>query len=268
LLDIKRIESELIKNSFIEKVYYFNEMDSTNSFAKQIQDDNILVATDYQKKGRGRMERSWISENQSNLTFTIKKHFDIAYRELQSVNFFSCLCTALAIKKLIKSSNQNGNQRVSIKWPNDILLNGLKISGMLIDNMIMKNNFAIGIGINVNQKSFADEIKNKATSLYLETGLIIDNTQFLIDIVHCFDENMYLMNNHNFDKIFKLWKENTDLIGKTVTFTTVGNVERTAQIIVFQEDGGIRLLTENKEILYYSVDLKLTNIEGMNKYHT
>lgn len=237
-------------------------MDSTNSFAKQLNEDNVLVLTDHQKKGRGRLDRTWRSDSGLNLTFTIKKHFDVPYKHIQSVNFYACLCVTLALKKFVSENSELAEEVVSIKWPNDILVNGKKISGMLVENSILKNDFVIGIGINVNQTVFPDDITQKAVSLKQITGKDVDLTNLLLEVVFSFDKNMFMIESQSFDEIFRKWKENTDLIGKKVTFSTIGNVERHAQIIDFTEDGGIKLRTEDKDIVYYSGDIKIEEISS------
>jgi BirA family biotin operon repressor/biotin-[acetyl-CoA-carboxylase] ligase len=259
LLNVKKIESEIVGSTFIEEIYYFSEMESTNSFAKTLTEkDNVLVITDYQSGGRGRFERKWISERNSSLTFTIKKHFDISSQKIQFVNFYSCVCVFLALKNFLSGQNSVKPFQLTIKWPNDIFLNQKKLSGILIENLSGKNDFTIGIGINVNQELFPEDISMSAVSLKQHLGMEIDCTELLIEIILAFDNNLELLQSKKFDKIFKLWKENNNFLGKQIIFSTVGNVERQAQIIDFHDDGGIRLRINNKDIVYYSGDIKIS----------
>ncbi len=259
MLNVKKIESELIGNTFIEKIYYFSEIESTNSYAKTLtEEDNVLVISDYQSGGRGRFERKWVSESSTNLTFTIKKHIEISSSKIQFVNFFSCVCVFLAIKNFLSGQNSVKPFQLTIKWPNDIFLNQKKLSGILIENLSGKNDFTIGIGINVNQELFPEELSESAVSVKQHLGTEIDNTELLIEIISVFDNNFELLQSKKYDKIFKLWRENNNFLGKQILFSTAGNIEREAQILDFYEDGGIHLKMNNKEIVYYSGDIKIS----------
>jgi BirA family biotin operon repressor/biotin-[acetyl-CoA-carboxylase] ligase len=266
LFDIKKIESELTSKTFINKIYYFSEIESTNTFAKNLKGhDNVLVLTDKQSAGRGRFERSWISDENSSLTFTIiiKKHFINSDGNSQIINFFSCYCVFKAIQNILSYNLPGGLFNLTIKWPNDILLEGKKICGLLIENNSRSSDFVIGIGINVNQDSFPEEISGSAISLKLFLGKELDLSYLLIDTIKVFNENMHLLIAQNSAKIFELWKNNNDFIGKKIAFMTLGNVERDAQIIDFSEDGGIKLNIDNKEIVYYSGDIKILRKPGL-----
>lgn len=261
MLDIKEIEAKLIGLSFIEKVYYFDEIESTNNFAKTLTgENNVLVLTDYQSAGRGRLERNWISERDSNLTFTIKKQFDVDSRKIQSVNFFTSYMLFASIDKYLSSQMPVGNYSLTIKWPNDILLNGKKLCGILIESILPKNVFIIGAGININQESFPDEMSNNVSSFKNFLGHQTNCSEFLIEIMRLFNANIYLLQNRNYSKIFKLWKDNNRFIGKNILFLTNGNVKRNAQILDFFEDGGIKLKIDSKEVVYYNGDIRILNV--------
>jgi len=149
---------------------------------------------------------------------------------------------------------------LTIKWPNDILLDGKKLCGLLIENNFTKNNFIIGIGINVNQDLFGEELRNKAISLKKYLGINLDISDVLIDIINSFDENLHLMYTNNKKIIFELWKNNNDFIGKNVTFTTIGNIAQVAQVIDFIEDGSIVLKIDGNDAVFYSGDIRILNV--------
>ncbi|MGH2575257.1 MAG: biotin--[acetyl-CoA-carboxylase] ligase, partial [Ignavibacteria bacterium] len=155
LINPEILNSELINKTFIEKIYYFNEIDSTNEYAKKIKDeDNILIVSEYQTSGRGRFNRIWESEKGKNLTFTIKKKFNLENKYLQIVNFYFIYFLLDAVEKFI-IDNLNLRPDLEIKWPNDILLSGKKLCGLLIESN--QKNFYVGIGLNVNQEKFNPE---------------------------------------------------------------------------------------------------------------
>ncbi len=257
MINAGEIKSQLIGSTFIRKVYYFDEIESTNEFAKTLTDNDVLIVADYQSKGRGRHERNWVSEKNSNLTFTIKKHFDIAGDKIQFVNFYNSYILFAAIDNFLRAQNNAAAYELSIKWPNDILLNGKKICGILAESILPKNDFILGSGINVNQENFPEEISNSAASLKNILHYESSCTDLLITIIKMFDSRLELLINENYNMIYKLWRENNHFMGKSIVFVTNGGVERSAQIIDFLQDGGLKLRTENKEIVYYSGDIKI-----------
>ncbi len=259
LLNIESIKESLNSVSFIKDILYLTEVTSTNDYAKSVSEEDIVILTDYQTSGRGRYERIWESERGSNLIFTVKKKLEIPFKNNPSVNFFFSYflndCMSVYLNEIVPRSNLN----FSVKWPNDILLNGKKISGILIENTNPKNHFIIGFGINVNQETFSDNYDTNATSLKKESGTTIDRNSLFISIIKHFDKNINLLNNGHFDIIYKLWKGAGDLIGKNIIFRTPGDLEKSAKVIDFTEDGGIQIEVNNKKITYYSGDIKIVN---------
>jgi BirA family transcriptional regulator, biotin operon repressor / biotin---[acetyl-CoA-carboxylase] ligase len=137
-------------------------VDSTNNYAasllrhsgrndeKKIYDGTIVIA-DFQEKGKGQRGNSWESEKGKNLTFTLILRPSFLKADQQ---FLLNKITSLAICDLLKSF---GIGNISVKWPNDVLVNGKKIAGILIENTIRSNEIIhsiIGIGLNVNQDKF------------------------------------------------------------------------------------------------------------------
>jgi BirA family biotin operon repressor/biotin-[acetyl-CoA-carboxylase] ligase len=167
MLDIEKINSAVNENNeLIASVIYFDKINSTNLYAKTIDEDGVLILTDNQSQGVGRMKRKWDSSAGKNLTFTIKKTFEIDTRHIQAVNFFFSYFILAWMKDFIakKLNGSGGFPEIRIKWPNDILLDSKKVCGFLIENTFNKNQFIIGIGLNINQESFPDEFNEKASS--------------------------------------------------------------------------------------------------------
>jgi len=158
MIRVKLIESGLLQKTFVSRICYFKELDSTNDYCKTLHgEDNVLVVTDNQFKGRGRFERTWESEPGSNLTFSLRKKIEVEKDMVQSVNFFFTYCLYDCLKKFISSLNNEESPNLTIKWPNDIHLDGKKLSGILIEKESGSDTFIIGFGINVNQVVFPQE---------------------------------------------------------------------------------------------------------------
>ena len=145
----------------------FDELPSTNSYAIGIMGDNppegtVILAWN-QTAGRGQRGNSWQVQSGRNLTFSVIYY--PAFLEAKDIFSLSKI-TSMAIREAI--ADLLPLQDVSIKWPNDILLNNKKVTGILIENQLEGSRIkscVIGIGLNVNQQIFPDEINDSATSM-------------------------------------------------------------------------------------------------------
>ena len=142
---------------------HFKEIDSTNNYLKnsyRLLDDFTFATADYQSHGKGRNDRVWQSNSGENLMFS----FLIKNKELiNKAESFSIL-TAVEIASLIEKYDIDN---VSIKWPNDILIGDKKVCGILLEGQI-PDYLVVGVGLNVNQKEFPNDLRRPATSLSLE----------------------------------------------------------------------------------------------------
>lgn len=160
-----------------------NATNSTNSYLRALSieenvEDYTTVVAKHQTNGRGQMGSVWSSETSKNLTFSVFKDVSKMYIEHP---FYISTATALAILKTLQGLNI---PKLSVKWPNDILSENKKICGILIENVIKQNNLyasIIGIGLNVNQKSF--ENLPKASSLITITGTVFNLDEILNSIL-------------------------------------------------------------------------------------
>ena len=160
-----------------------NATDSTNNYLKQLVlegtlEDFCVVAANHQTNGRGQRGSAWVSEKGKNLTFSILKK-DIAIKP--SEQFLLNILVSLSIIKSLEAFNV---PKLSIKWPNDILSDHYKISGILIENVIKHQQIeyaVIGIGINVNQVVF-DGLP-KVTSLKSILPITVDKDELLTKII-------------------------------------------------------------------------------------
>lgn len=159
----------LAKSLFVgQKIQYMSECHSTNDIAADIAKsagslEGTLVITDHQTRGRGQRGNSWLSAKGENITFSIilKPSFLKATDHFQ-LHYISSLAVYNALREIVRD--------VKIKWPNDILVKGKKICGILVENAISRGHIdtaIIGIGLNVNQTHFENE---RATSLKDITG--------------------------------------------------------------------------------------------------
>lgn len=146
------------KTLFIgQQLVFVPECHSTNDEVQQLiqgngASDGVVVITDHQTKGRGQRNTVWESEAGKNITFSIGLRPNFLKAGDQ---FFLSMAVSLAIFDYLAATLYHGD--VLIKWPNDILVNGKKICGILIENTIASHHIqhsVVGIGLNVNQVSF------------------------------------------------------------------------------------------------------------------
>jgi len=168
-------------------VHFARETDSTNLWIKRLAkegaSEGTLALAEFQSAGRGRLGRSWeVPEGTSvMMSILLRPKFEPQYAPTLT------LVMGMAVAKAVKSLGFD----VSIKWPNDVVVSHKKICGILTEMGVRdgKIDYAvIGVGINVNIREFPEEMADKATSLYLESGRKFDRSQIPGLVMEAFEE--------------------------------------------------------------------------------
>lgn len=241
------IDFEKLSSSGINKVFYLDSVDSTNRFAKnEVGDDDVLIVAGYQSRGRGRFERAWESDKGKNIMITLVKKIDIT--KVHLVNFYTSYVILRALKEVSSDIAAGSEGLFRLKWPNDVLLNSKKIAGVLTELVSINESpkkFIIGMGINVNQDVFNDEISHKATSLKKFFGKEFSIDEVINAVIKCFYENLLLLGQESI--LMELWRLNTDIFGKEVRFRlTETSEELRGEVVEIADDGGIKIkLSDN-----------------------
>jgi len=254
------IKDGLHTSSFIKEVLYYQKTESTNMIAKNLATDGAregtVVITDEQTKGRGRLNRTWLSPANKNILMSV-----IFRPELEVSKIFSLtMLTSLAVVNGIKETT---GLRSLIKWPNDIFIKDKKVGGILTEFNADHNrvNFSIvGIGLNVNFNPLLyPEIKDTATSLSVHLGGKISRVRLVQSILRHIDKAYNTLNNGNGFQIYKEWKACSLIIGRRVKIVSSGKIEEGIAESL-HEDGRLTLKCEDgtqKEILNGDVSLRL-----------
>lgn len=157
-------------------VIYFDDIDSTNNYAKLIaekgESDKTIVIADHQTMGKGRRGRSFDSPSGVGAFMTFLLRPDISPVK-------ASMLTIIAAMAVRDSVDDVTGLKCKIKWPNDIISDGKKICGILTEmsaEIEHVNYVVVGIGVNINNESFAEEIKDVATSIKIELKKIADKT--------------------------------------------------------------------------------------------
>ncbi len=206
------------------EIVHYPNVDSTNNRAKALAiigaDEGTIVVAEEQSAGRGRKGRSWFSATNDSISLSLILRPSIPPGKISQIT----LLTAVAIAETLLDLTTID---VTIKWPNDILVNGKKLAGILTEmsmEMDAIDFIVIGLGLNANTKKedFHHEIKDIATSLYIESGILLSRSEIIRNFLKRFETYYLQVQSYGFSSIIKRWKELSNIIGKFVTVDTAG----------------------------------------------
>lgn len=169
-------------------VTFYQELSSTNLQAKLDAENGAcqgaLIVADMQTAGRGRRGRAWSSPAGTNVYFTLILKPDYGPGHTSMVTLVMGLAVAEGIRKTC-------GVEAGIKWPNDIVVNGKKVCGMLAEMSVERDYVhyvVIGVGINVRLQEFAPEIADTATSLCQESGHRVSRAELIVNVMKSFED--------------------------------------------------------------------------------
>ena len=226
----------------------FEKLESTNSEAieqaKRGADEGLCVVARQQTAGRGRHGRTWISEKDSGLYFSIVLRPRVETKFLPLLTLMTSIVVYEVLKELYKLTPD-------IKWSNDVHIQNNKISGILAETTETKKGLAIiiGIGINLNSKNFPDELSETATSIEQETNLKPNLDELLNSLTHFFQYFYDIFQSENGVKTIRAeWaKRSSYFEGKDVR-VNVGNKLIYGKTCGLAENGALRIRTKSGEI--------------------
>ena len=212
-LNIEFLRSALSERLVGCRVLHYDSLDSTmdetRKLAEQGAPEGTVVIAEEQTAGRGRFNRAWISPRGQNLSFSVLLH--PTQTQLPFIN----MAATLAVSKTIAGF---AGLAPTIKWPNDVRVNGRKISGILIETAMELSErvqAVVGMGLNVNfDPSRFPEIASTSTSIFKETGQLSDRTEVLVRLLEHFDEYYCAVNNG--DSLTKDWASQLETLGRNV----------------------------------------------------
>jgi BirA family biotin operon repressor/biotin-[acetyl-CoA-carboxylase] ligase len=227
-------------------IQVFEQTTSTNDVIEKLARDGVkegaVVFAESQTKGRGRLGRKWISPGRKGLWFSILLRPDLRPQETTQLT----VASATALRRAIQSET---GLNPEIKWPNDILIGGKKVAGILteLNAELDKVRYVIlGIGVDVNfaGNEFPAELKRTATSLKIETGETISRATLATAVLRELDEDYSRVCVGKFSRIADEWEEHCATIGRNVTVQTGGRKTRGCAESL-DDDGVLLLRTEH-----------------------
>lgn len=178
------MESALAEH--VPQVTYLEQTGSTNAVAKKLALEGAphraLVVAGFQTEGRGRFDRTWFAPAGCCLLFSQVIRPKCEAEQLPLVNLAASIALSQALFGLGVDS--------TLKWPNDVLINGRKVAGILsevLDAVGPEQAVVLGVGLNVNVEEFPEELRGTATSLSLEAGASFDLIETLIQFLIRFE---------------------------------------------------------------------------------
>ncbi len=220
------------------KVIFLDRVDSTNSEARRRapgETEGTIILSEEQTAGKGRQGRQWVSPRGKGIWLSLILKPEIQAHKVPQFTQIAAAALCLALE-------QKGITKLEIKWPNDILVNGRKLSGILTEMQSRAkavDHVVLGIGLNVNmdRQDFPEELQHQATSLFLETEKVWDRSQLIAGIVNAFEPlyNQYVRDG-DLSPTLDICRERSAVIGRHVLLYEKG-VEREGEVLDLGSEG-------------------------------
>ena len=222
----------------------FEETSSTNDVAEKLARDGVregvVVFAESQTKGRGRLGRKWLSPTRKGLWFSVLLRPNFRPQETTQLTVISATALRRAIKTVCSVT-------ADIKWPNDILIGGKKVCGILTEmsaEVDRVRHVILGIGVDVNQTEFPAELRKLATSLKIEAGEEISRAELAVEILRELDADYARVCAGKFSEVADEWESACVTIGKNVT-VHVGDRKFRGRAESLDDDGALLVRTEH-----------------------
>jgi BirA family biotin operon repressor/biotin-[acetyl-CoA-carboxylase] ligase len=238
------------------RIYLHEKVDSTNAEALRLLNAGacapLIVLAEQQSSGRGRRGRKWVSPFAENLYYSLAWPVAGGARQLQGLS----LVVGLAVLKILRSFGVMG---AGLKWPNDILVNGHKIAGVLLElvgDLADLCHVVVGVGVNVNMITTDDDIDQSWTSMALVSGCVFDRNIFVRELNSALAEYLMRHQRLGFAAFMSEWEQNDICSGCVVTLTTAA-AEETGVACGVDETGALILLVDGKPKVFSGGEISL-----------
>lgn len=258
-MKIDKIQETLRTKKLGKEILYLHEAGSINDLAKELANyrasEGTIVIAETQTAGRGRLNRKWFSPI-GGLYFSIILRPKLKAKETLKLVFV----TGLAVAEVL---HENYGLNVETKWPNDVLVNGRKVCGILSEMKTKgeKVNYTvIGVGINANvnvKKEFPEELKTAATSIENELGKKVRLEELLKLLLEKLDSLYEQFLKEGFSKILKKWRKYAYFLGKAVEVIS-GNERLCGLALDVDDKGALVVRLENGTMKHiFAADVSL-----------
>lgn len=224
----------------------FETTNSTNDVAEKLARDGVkegvVVFAESQTRGRGRLGRKWISPPRKGLWFSVLLRPDLRPQAATQL-------TVAAATALLRAIRDQTGLTPQIKWPNDILIEGRKVAGVLTElsaEVDHVKHLILGIGVDVNlaASEFSADLRKLATSLKIETGRHVHRAALAAAILRELDQDYERVRAHRFQEIADEWEQNCATLGRRVSIQ-IGERVLQGHAEALDEDGALLLRTQH-----------------------
>lgn len=257
------IRQNLSEGNLINSIVCLDEVDSTNEYLKRNAEqypDGALVIAEKQSAGKGSKGRSWESEAGSGIWMSLLLKPEIHISKVPMLTLVMAVSIASALRRLYELP-------VLIKWPNDIVCHGKKLCGILTEMRTSVDEdyqVVIGMGINVNAKEFPEEICQRATSVFLETGTLQKRSYLVAEIMNCFtNDYQNFLTHKDLSGLLRTYSNLSATIGEQVRVLDAHG-EYLATAICVNREG--RLLVEKEDKSLVEVFADEVSVRGIYGY--
>jgi BirA family transcriptional regulator, biotin operon repressor / biotin---[acetyl-CoA-carboxylase] ligase len=227
-------------------IHQFDTIDSTNDYLKEMvnEPEFTCIVANEQTAGRGRRDRSWHSTPGDGLYMSVLLRPKLSSSKLSLLSLMAGVVVAETLM-------QRGVAGVDIKWPNDVLINERKLGGILVEGASAGQNslrVILGIGVNLNHRSFPFELSRTATSLAIETGERVEIDQFRDQLLERLEAWYGRWDRGEEKSILNRWQELSSYArGKKIVVTLEGE-QIAGETDGLSETGALRVVTGNGQL--------------------
>ena len=252
MISIGKIKKNLQTKRVGRRIYCYKVVSSTNNVAKKLAEENAsegtVVVAEEQTSGRGRLDRKWFSPK-GGLWFSIILKPEVKTFDASKIVFAVSLAVANTLRK-------NFNLKAEVKWPNDVLVNGKKICGILTESVTSDKSLkyvVVGVGLNSNisVKEIPRNLRESTTTLKEELEREVDLESLLCSLLFQIEQEYTTFLNKGFADILKRWKCIASFLGKRVEVVEAGkkydgvaqDVDEEGLLVVRLTEGTVKKFT-------------------------
>jgi len=257
------IQRRLETRALARRIYYLHEVDSTNRIAAELaragEPHGTLVVTDYQTKGRGRWNRTWESPAGRNLLFSLILRPGVGAHTVLPVTLVFSTALAETLSTIV-------GRDAGVKWPNDVVVEGRKISGILSEGASRAGVavfVVVGIGINVNvgSEEFPERIRDRSCSCSSLTGREWKRADLLARVLSSLERVYDEFVQKGFGKMAARYTSRLTILGKPIRFEKAG-LETAGTVVDVGADGSLVVETVTGRVALYEQEVSLLRDGG------
>lgn len=257
LEDQEWIQSQLQAEQIGREIIIYDSVGSTNDIAKRMASESdkagTVILANCQSEGKGRLGRNWHSEENVGVYLSTILKTALPPEQISKI----ALVAGVAV---VQAINEFSQARAYLKWPNDVLLNGKKVAGILTEycQKIEHSEVILGIGINVNHAHFPLPLQHIATSMAMENGGVFERLPLISCLLNLLDQEYQSFLNNGISPTVDQWNLNSDMFGKHVSLTKGPQTFFGTAMKLDEEEGSLILLTDKgEEIAFESGEVTL-----------